>query len=150
MALRSGAWYGLGPMNRRSGEVYSAEERDAMLRRMQATSDAFYACAVQIGCHPFIEFCGLMNEYIKACTAAHNDGIDFTQANTHSGRALPLEPYHVQYLAEKIDCIYGPSLRQAPLRSLFLRELGLLVSEDAAPAADSQRAAARPRRAQSP
>jgi len=109
-----------------SNEVYSAEERKVMLTKMQQTSNAFYAAAVRIGCHPFIEFCGLMNEYIKVCTAAHEAGIDFTQTTAHSGLALPMQKWHVEYLAEKLECIYGPALQQNDeLQQAFLSRLGL-------------------------
>jgi hypothetical protein len=43
-------------------EVYSAEERAVMLDAMKRASNAFYAAAVKIQNHPFIEFAGLMNE----------------------------------------------------------------------------------------
>lgn len=36
------------------------------LTAMRAASDAFYLAAIRIGVHPFIEFTGLMNEWIKA------------------------------------------------------------------------------------
>lgn len=51
-----------------------ANERLVALGRMQDASDAFYRSAVSIGNHPFIEFAGLMNQYITACRAAHREG----------------------------------------------------------------------------
>lgn len=93
--------------------IRTKEEGDEILRSMQQTSDAFYRSAVAIGCHPFIEFTGLMNEYIKACTAAHEDGIDFTECNTHSGIELPMLDYQVAYVNEKLECIFtGRSVMQ--------------------------------------
>ena len=47
--------------------MYSRAELEAMLVAMKATSDIFYGMATRIGNHPFIEFCGLMNEYIACC-----------------------------------------------------------------------------------
>jgi len=96
------------------------EARAEALRRMRATSNAFYASAAQAGCHAFIEFCGLMNEYIKLCEEAEAAGIDWLLANTHTGQALPLKSYNVAYLAEKLDCIYGPSIDAAGLRQHFV------------------------------
>lgn len=81
-------------------------EREAALSRMQQASHAFYASAVSIGVHPFIEFCGLMNEYIKACEAAHRRGQDFTEFNAHTGKSLPMESYMVNYVNEKLECIF--------------------------------------------
>lgn len=82
-----------------------------MLTKMQAVSSAFYAGAVRTGCHPFIEFTGLMNEYIQLCRAAMVQGEDFTETSVHgSGKPLPMQPHHRDYLNEKLECIYGTSL----------------------------------------
>jgi hypothetical protein len=82
------------------------EEREVALKEMQKTSDDFYHRAVSINNHPFIEFAGLMNEYIKMCEIAHEKGIDFSDCNTHSGQDLPMEPYHRNYINEKLECIF--------------------------------------------
>lgn len=84
----------------------TALEREIALKRMDVVSTAFYNAAVKIGNHPFIEFSGLINEYIKACEAAHQAGIDFSECNTHSGEHLPLESYMVSYVNEKLQCIF--------------------------------------------
>ncbi|OGA57262.1 MAG: hypothetical protein A2710_24390 [Burkholderiales bacterium RIFCSPHIGHO2_01_FULL_64_960] len=74
---------------------------------MQEASDAFYRSSVTIGNYPFIEFAGLMNEYITACRAPHKERIDFTQCNTHNGQALPLHPVMSNYINEKLECIFS-------------------------------------------
>lgn len=84
-------------------------ELDQICDAMQATSNTFYQSATHIGNHAFIEFCGLMNEYIKACRDAIREGIDFTQANVHTGLPLPLQEHHLEYIQEKFSCIYGDS-----------------------------------------
>ncbi len=86
-----------------------AEERQIALDRMQKASDVFYRDAISIGNHPFIEFAGLMNEYIAACRAAHANGIDFTQCNAHNGLMLPLPPVMSDYINEKLECIFSGS-----------------------------------------
>lgn len=86
--------------------MMNAKEREVALREMRAASHAFYFKAVQIGNHPFIEFAGLMNEYIKVCEDAHAAGIDFSECNTHAGQALPMAPHQVDYVNEKLECIY--------------------------------------------
>lgn len=88
----------------------------AVIRRMKHASDTFYALAAMAGNHSFIEFTGLLNEYIQVCSRAIDDGIDFTMASTHTGVALPMESYNFGYLAEKLNCIYGPSLVADPKR----------------------------------
>lgn len=72
--------------------MMDTNERLVVLDCMQTASNNFYRSAVSIGNHPFIEFAGLMNEYITACRAAHKEGIDFTECSNHSGQALPLHP----------------------------------------------------------
>ena len=99
---------------------YTPEEREEMLRKMKAASNIFYGLATQTGCHTFIEFTGLMNEFIQICEKAHAQDIDFPFANAHTGQALPMEPYNLAYLGEKLTCIYGPALRkEANLRALL-------------------------------
>jgi hypothetical protein len=82
----------------------------ACIANMRATSNAFYAGAVRTGNHAFIEFCGLMNEYIDICETALAAGQDFTMASIHSGSALPIQSFQASYLLEKLQCIYGASL----------------------------------------
>lgn len=85
------------------------QELHQICNSMQVVSDNFYQNATRIGNHAFIEFCGLMNEYIKACRDAIGKGIDFTQANVHTGLPLPLASYQIDYIFEKFSCIYGES-----------------------------------------
>lgn len=87
--------------------MMNKHEREVALTLMKTTSDVFYASAVRIGNHPFIEFAGLMNEYIKVCEAAHEQGIDFSNCSAHTGQQLPLREHHIAYLVEKLQCIYG-------------------------------------------
>jgi hypothetical protein len=91
--------------------TYTPAELDEMLRAMRKASSAFYSDARRIGCHPFIEFTGLMNEYIQLCEAARARGQDFTETSIHGGgQPLPMQEHHRQYLNEKLECIYGTSL----------------------------------------
>jgi hypothetical protein len=87
--------------------IYTPEELRAMISKMTKASNAFYAAAIQIGAHAFIEFTGLMNEYIKVCAEALARGEDFTLANTHTGKPLPMYPHEAAYLAEKLQCIFS-------------------------------------------
>ncbi len=87
-------------------EGFTRDELKEMLVGMRKASDSFYAAAVQIGNHPFIEFCGLMNEYIGGCREALQKGIAFPNCNTHSGTNLPLHEYQLDYINEKLECIF--------------------------------------------
>lgn len=86
-------------------------ELEECIRKMKAASGAFYVAAIQCeGNHAFIEFTGLMNEYIAVCEDRMREGIDFRFVNKHCGN-MPLAPYRLAYLNEKIDCIYGVEFR---------------------------------------
>jgi hypothetical protein len=87
--------------------VMRPNERDDALQRMGEAVNKFYGAAALIGNHPFLEFAGVMTAYIKSCERAHADGVDFTECNQHAGRQLPMEGFEVNYLAEKLDCIFG-------------------------------------------
>lgn len=86
--------------------VFSVAEREEALAQMEQLSSAFYANVIHIGVHPFIEFTGLMNEYIKCCREAHEAGIDFSQCNRHTGQPLPMKPHQIDYINEKLECIF--------------------------------------------
>lgn len=100
---------------------YTKTEVEAALVKMRAASSAFYVAACSSGCHAFIEFTGLMNEYIKVCERMTSQGdTSWMTANTHTDVPLALFPFEASYLAEKLDCIYGPSLRASEeLRAAF-------------------------------
>jgi hypothetical protein len=92
-------------------------ELEACLILMQQASTNFYRQAVHCGNHAFIEFTGLMNEYIKVCRTALNGGQDFAMANIHTGQALPFAQHHIDYLSEKLNCIYGASISELVVHS---------------------------------
>jgi len=110
------------------GQSYSVKERAQMIPAMRQVADRFYYSAQQTKCHGFLEFCGLMNEYIKLCQQAHDAGIDFTNTNVHSGLPLPMETYNAAYMAEKIGCIFGPTLHtNQAVMVAFLSKLGFEI-----------------------
>ena len=82
------------------------EEREVAICEMKQASDGFYRMAIAINVHQFIEFCGLMNEYINACEHAHKSGIDFSECNGHNSQLLPMESFMIHYVNEKLNCIF--------------------------------------------
>ena len=87
--------------------MMDSTERAIAIEEMKVVSDGFYARAFRIGNHPFIEFCGLMNEYINSCRVAHDAGIDFSECSAHSGQALPIDGFALNYINEKLNCIFS-------------------------------------------
>lgn len=104
--------------------VYSDAELQIMIEKMDKVSSIFYSQAIQVGNHAFIEFCGLMQEYKNMCQETLKNGGDFTTCNTHAGIALTVQPYQIEYLAEKLDCIYGPILQDETNRKIFFQAMG--------------------------
>lgn len=109
----------------RTDELYNSQERERMIAAMKSASNDFYRHATHIGCHAFIEFCGLMNEFIKMCETAHKSGHDFNLSNIHCGHSLPLESYMASYIGEKLGCIYGTSLKDPELFLTLVAQLKL-------------------------
>lgn len=90
--------------------MYEKHELEKMLVDMERASSQFYIAATQIGNHAFIEFTGLINEYINICRDNLADGKDFTQANIHMGKPM-IKSYQRDYMAGKIECIFGVPLK---------------------------------------
>lgn len=105
------------------GWMFTVEEQEEMLRQMKEISSAFYGPATRVGNHAFIEFCGLMNEYIQICRNTMKHEIDFTTCNKHSGVALIPADHQVDYLVEKFDCIFG-SMFNKRFRDRFIQKMG--------------------------
>lgn len=105
--------------------MMTSAEREFALKQMEQVVSGFYRAAIQIGNHPFIEFAGVMTAYVKSCQRAHDEGVDFTECNQHSGQALPMETFEVVYLAEKLDCIFGGRIQAVAQSCRDLRDPGL-------------------------
>ena len=88
------------------------EEIEKCIHRMSNTSNIFYSMAIHCHNHAFIEFCGLMNKYIDMCRSALRNGQDFRNLNIHGSEGLPMAGHDVEYLGEKLACIYGHELRK--------------------------------------
>ena len=102
-----------------------------LVEKMRVASESMYWISITPGVHAFIEFGGMVSKYIDLCARAAEQGVDFTQANVHSGTTLPMEEHDAEYLAEKFECIFGPTLRANPAaRKVFLRVLGIVEPDD--------------------
>jgi hypothetical protein len=113
---------------RSSSYEYSKEELVKLANQMEKVADTVYWLFFHANMggqvHAFIEFCGLLNKYTEICKRCAEQGIDFTMLNTHSRQALPVEGHDVEYLVEKLDCIFGPIIRANPeTRAAFAKLL---------------------------
>jgi hypothetical protein len=104
--------------------MYTESERAEQIRKMKICAERFYWMCTQTGVHAFIEFNGLIAKYIDLCERAHAAGLDYNVCNTHTGVAMPLVKAHdVYYMAEKLECIFGPTLDDPQIRKAFLEAL---------------------------
>ena len=106
------------------GDMHTREELEAMLPLMAQASNEFYPKAQRIGNHAFIEFTGLMNEYIQICRRSLEREVDFAAANVHSGVSLEPEDYQVKYMCEKFECIFGAMFQKKKYRDMFREAMG--------------------------
>jgi hypothetical protein len=93
-------------------------ELTALVTRMDgvalATYGVFFHAGMGSEAHAFIEFNGLIAEYVQICRLCAERGIDFRHLNTHTGGALPVEVHHMEYIGEKLACIFGPAIKANP------------------------------------
>lgn len=77
------------------------------LQAMRLASDRFYQLAAQSQCHAYLEFTGILNEYIKICEENLARGIDFREENVHKGNSqMVIKDYQIDYMNEKLQCIF--------------------------------------------
>lgn len=108
--------------------TYTKEELQRLVKDMGGVAESTYWLFFHAGmgsrCHAFLEFNGLISQYVKIAQRAAAAGIDFTQANVHNQTPLPVEIHDLEYLAEKIRCIFGPLIDANPeARELFKKKL---------------------------
>jgi hypothetical protein len=75
--------------------TYTPEERERMLAAMETARDQFYASAVRIGVHTYVEMAGFMGEFIKMCRDMHAEGVDFGTT------PLRAKPHQLAYIAAR-------------------------------------------------
>lgn len=85
---------------------------EEILVAMKVASNNYYREAIATNCHTFIEFTGLINEYIKICERNLKQGVDFTKSNVHSPGEprLQVGDFELEYINEKLHCIF-PNLQ---------------------------------------
>lgn len=86
---------------------------EEILEAMKAASNNYYREAIATNCHTFIEFTGLINEYIKICERnLKQRGVDFTKTSIHcpGEPTLQIEDWELKYINDKLGCIF-PNLQ---------------------------------------
>jgi hypothetical protein len=82
-------------------------ELEESLRMMKEISERFYNVVIHTKVHTFIEFTGLLNEFIKICEQSLAKDIDFAMVNTHCREGqLDVRLHNTAYLNEKLNCIF--------------------------------------------
>lgn len=87
----------------------SPQTPEEILEAMKIASHNFYREAIATNCHTFIEFTGLINEYIEICERnLKQRGIDFTKTSAHcpGEPRLQIEGWELDYINDKLRCIF--------------------------------------------
>jgi len=95
-------------LNKKENSINLTLTPEQSIELMKEASNTFYRLAANTQCHPFLEFTGIINEYIKICEENYKlRGIDFREENIHTGRNQMVIPdYMVDYINEKLECIF--------------------------------------------
>jgi len=91
----------------------SPQTPEEILEEMKIAASNYYREAIATNCHTFIEFTGLINEYIKICERnLKQRGVDFTKTSTHcpGEQKLQIKDWELQYINDKLRCIF-PNLQ---------------------------------------
>lgn len=89
-----------------------ASSAEDALARAWDLSRAVYPLGVQSGIHSMIEWCGVMGEYVKMLTEAHEQGLDPREVDQHhAGSVVTVPDYMVEYFCEKLGCQLKPFIR---------------------------------------
>jgi len=90
------------------------KETKEYLNKIQENITSFYWVLFNLGVgerfHPMLEWCGVMSEYIKIHQALLDEGIDATNSDIHNGIGSKIPKYQLNYLAEKLNCIFSGML----------------------------------------
>ena len=97
----------------------SPQTPEEILEAMKAAANNYYREAICTNCHTFIEFTGLINEYIKICERNLNQrGVDVTKTSTHcpGEPRLQVEDWELDYINDKLGCIF-PNLQLVEVKN---------------------------------
>jgi len=106
------------------------EDHRETIQRLKKLNEDFYWLCFHAGighrAHSFIEFNGIQSKYIQLLSMAVEAGHDPHIFNEHSQVPLPVEAHDMEYLAEKLRCMFGPILDSNPeAKAAFIKGMGL-------------------------
>lgn len=90
-------------------------ENMRMVLEMEAISGAFYAHALRVGAHRFLELNGIARKLIGIAKRTLSENRDWI-----AGQDVAIEVHGAMYLGEKFSCMFGPSLRTREERDAFI------------------------------
>jgi|GEM_PF-1332468 len=110
---------------------YSPQTPEEILEAMETAAHNYYREAIATNCHTFIEFTGLINEYIKICERNLKRGIDFTKTSAHCRELkLQIEDWELDYINDKLRCIFPDLQLVKTEESLDCRADGAYNADD--------------------
>jgi len=111
-------------------DMPTIEDHRETVKMLRDLNNQFYAMCFQANvggrAHSFMEFNGLMSKFIDLMGRAVEEGMDPHQLNEHNRTPLPVETHDMEYLAEKIRCMFGPTLDANPeAKAAFVKAMKL-------------------------
>lgn len=90
------------------------EEALAFIADLKKTVSLFYNSLFALNTggkfHAFVEWCGVMGEHLNIVEGLIKNGHNPFADNVHSGQTLPIPPYQLAYMAEKMECIFNGAI----------------------------------------
>lgn len=85
----------------------SIQNNDIAIQRMKKIITDFYDQAVHVGVHPFVEFAGMMREYVQMLERLDEEGKCIFMNSVRP------RDYELAYLEDKLECIFGKGRRSS-------------------------------------
>ena len=102
-------------------ETYSPEDQAADLAYIETLKkevEGFYARLFHYNVggrfHAFLEWCGVMSEHLNICEDMVRKGIPGFSRNRHTGETPEIPGYRLDYMAEKMECIFDGLIKVTP------------------------------------
>lgn len=103
--------------------TYTPDNLTAARGQMYKVIDRFHDSAIAISppIHPFVEFTGLMHEFLAMCDQTIQKDRDFSRATNHGRQALDISMENAACLGKKFAHIFGSTFQCSPLAcAIFL------------------------------
>lgn len=90
------------------------DEAVVFIGQLRETVNLYYGSLFKLNTggkfHAFVEWCGVMGEHLNIVEGLVKKGHNPFADNVHSGHTLPIPPFQLAYMAEKMECIFNGAI----------------------------------------